>query len=41
MKLANMGYDWVVVDGYPGQAFWKQFVEVGRITLHGKLKRKK
>jgi hypothetical protein len=41
MKLAVMGYDWFVVDGYPEQAFWKSFIELKDRTLFGKLKTKK
>jgi len=40
MKLATTGYDWVIVDGYPDQAFWKSFIESKDRTLFGNLKKK-
>jgi hypothetical protein len=40
MKLAITGYDWFTVDGYPDEAFWKGYVQVGRKTLYGVLRRK-
>jgi len=40
MKLANTGYDYFIVDGYPDQTFWKSFIELKDRTLYGKLRRK-
>jgi hypothetical protein len=40
MKLAVTGYDWFIVDGYTDETFWKGYIELGRRTLYGKLRRK-